>query len=213
MMEFKLGQLVVILSPFTDTEIYGNIKCITNKSLSLTVKTTGLLKEGWDILCIVLDNMDVYEFYSKVEFLEGNDVMIVRPMVDELSSIEKRSFSRVDCEIGFVASPMLINNISVEKSGKTFLGTIKNISAGGILAETKLCLPKGTVFSFKLKANYFIDCVARVRRVNEVPNEKKYEMGCEFINMSEENIKTISMFTFKEQLKNKRKELYDSIFK
>ncbi|MHB1394245.1 MAG: flagellar brake protein [Clostridia bacterium] len=213
MMEFKLGQLVVILSPFTEVELYGNIKFITDRSLTLTVKTAGLLKKGWDVLCIVIDDMDIYEFYSKVEFLEGNTVLIERPIETGLNSIEKRRFSRVDCEIGFVARPIIINNVSVAKSGKTFMGTIKNISAGGVLAETKLCLPKDTVFSFKLKANYFIDCIVRVRRVTEVPNEKIYEMGCEFINMSVENIKTISMFTFKEQLKKKRKELYESIFK
>ena len=213
MMEIKLGQLIVILSPFTEVELYGNIKFIADRSLTLTVKTPGLLKEGWDVLCIVIDDMDIYEFYSKVEFLDGNNVMIERPVENGLSSIEKRRFGRVDCEIGFVAIPMIINNISVAKSGKTFVGTIRNISAGGMLAETNLCLPRDTVFSFKLKVNYFIDCIAKVRRVSEVPNEKRYEMGCEFINMSIENIKTISMFAFKEQLKKKRKELYESIFK
>lgn len=213
MMEFKPGQLVVILSPFTDVEAYGNIKSITYESLTLSVNTAGLLKEDWDILCIILDNTDVYEFYSRVNFLEGNNVVIKRPTVDLLNTIEKRRFSRVDCEIGFVARPMLINNVSVEKLGKTFLGTIKNISAGGILAETNLCLPKDTVFSFKLKVNYFIDCIARVRRVTEVPDKKKFEMGCEFINMTIEDIKAISMFTFKEQLKRKRKEFYENMLK
>jgi hypothetical protein len=40
-----------------------------------------------------------------------------------------------------------------------------------------------------------------------------YEMGCEFINMKVENIKEISMFAFKEQLKRKRIELHDNIYK
>lgn len=212
-MEFKPGQLIVILSPFTDVEAYGNVKTIDNEFLTLSMNTAGLLKESWDILCIILDNTDVYEFYSKVNSLEGTNVVITRPIADELNVIEKRRFSRVNCEIGFVARPMLINNVSVEKLGKTFIGTIKNISAGGILAETNLCLPKDTVFSFKLKVNYFIDCIARVKRVTEVPDEKKYEMGCEFINMNIESIKAVSMFTFKEQLKRKRKDLYESVFK
>lgn len=212
-MEFKLGQLVVILSPFTDSEVYGNITFIADRSLTLSVKTAGLLKEGWDILCIVIDDMEIYEFYSRVEFLEGDNALIERPVENELSSIEKRRFNRVDCEIGFVARPLFINDVSIPKSGKTFLGTIKNISAGGILAETNLCLPKGMVFSFKLKVNYFIDCLAKIRRVSEVPNEKRYEIGCEFINMNVEDIKTVSIFAFKEQLKRKRKELYENVFK
>ncbi len=212
-MEFKLGQLIVVLSPFTDTELYGSIKYTTDESLTLTVKTAGLLKEGWDILCLALDNSDVYEFYSKVEVLEGNTVLISRPLIDRMSAVEKRRFSRVDCEIAFIGRPMFINNVSIANMGKTFHGRIKNISAGGILAETNLCLPKDMIFGFKLKANYFIDCMAKVKRVNEVPNENKHEMGCEFISMSMEDIKAISMFTFKEQLKRKRKELYESIFR
>lgn len=212
-MEFKLGQFVVILSPFTEVELYGNIKFVSDRSLTLTIKTAGLLKEGWDILCIAIDDTEIYEFCSRVQYLDGGNIMIDRPGKNGMNVIEKRRFSRVDCDIGFVARPMFINNVSVEKLGKTFVGKIKNISAGGILAETNLCLPKDMVFSFKLKVNYFIDCVARVRRVNEVHVEKKYLMGCEFINMSVENIKSISLFTFKEQLKKRRNELYESIFK
>jgi c-di-GMP-binding flagellar brake protein YcgR len=211
MMEFKLGQLVVIVSAFTEVEVYGNVKLITDRSLTLTVKTAGLLKEGWDVLCLVIDDMDMYEFYSKVELLDGTNVLIEKPIEKGLSEIEKRRFNRVDCEIGFVARPMIINNVSVAKSGKTFTGIIKNISAGGILTETNLCLPRDTIFDFKLKANYFIECIARVRRVSEVTNSKMYEMGCEFINMSEENTKIISMFTFKEQLKKKERALQEYI--
>lgn len=213
MMEFKLGQLVIIQSPFTEVELYGNIKFISEGTLTLTIKTAGLIKEGWDILCLVIDNTDIYEFCSKVQHLEGSGIIIDKPIQNELNTIEKRRFNRVDCEIGFVARPLIINNVSVEKLGKTFTGKIKNISAGGILAETNLCLPMDTVFSFKLKISYFIDCTARVRRISEVPDEKKYLMGCEFIGMSMENIKSISMFTFKEQLKRRRKDLYESVFK
>jgi len=209
-MEFKQGQIVVILSPFTDSEVYGNIKSISKETLTLSVNPTGLLSEGWDILCIILDDTDVYEFYSRINYLEGNNITVKRPKGEGLTTIEKRRFSRADCEIGFVARPMIINNISVSKSGKTFLGKIKNISGGGILAETNLCLPLNSVFSFKLKINYFVDCIARVKRVVEVPEEKKFQMGCEFIDIKIEDIKAISLFAFKEQLKKKRKEFYES---
>ena len=38
MAEFKLGQLIVILSLFTEVEIYGNVKFVSNESLTLTKK-------------------------------------------------------------------------------------------------------------------------------------------------------------------------------
>ncbi|HOM42333.1 MAG TPA: PilZ domain-containing protein [Bacillota bacterium] len=209
MMEFRDGQILVILSPFTDSEAYGYINSITEDSLSLSVNPAGFLRNGWDILCIFLDNNDIYEFYSEITYLEGNTIVIKRPIENQLNTIEKRRFARVDCEIGFVARPVTINNVSVEKLGKTFLGTIKNISAGGVLAETNLCLPVDSVFRFKLKTNYFIDCTAKVLRVNELPSEKKFQMGCKFVNMRIEDFKAISMFTFKEQLKKKRKQFYE----
>ncbi len=67
-------ELIVMLSPFTDVESYGNINSITGESIGLCINTAGLLKEGLDILCIVQDNSEVYEFYSKVkrkEFYES----------------------------------------------------------------------------------------------------------------------------------------------
>ena len=212
-MEFKPGQMIVILSPYDNIEIYGNITHTKAGVLELTVKTVSLLKESWDISCLVFDDADIYEFYSKVMVVDGKRVIIEKPSFDKLSTVEKRRFSRVDCSIGFVARLMFINDVSVGKLNKSFVGTIKNISAGGVLAETNLCLPKNTIFTFKLKINYFIDCIVRVRRVNEVPETKMYEMGCEFINMKVENIKEISMFAFKEQLKRKRIELHDNIYK
>lgn len=212
-MEFKAGQLIVILSPFTEIEVYANIRHVAESTLTLTVKTAGLLKEDWDILCIVMDDTVVYEFYSKVNFLESTNVVIQKPVSSGMSEIEKRRFNRVDYEIGFVARLMQINNISVAKAGKTFVGKTKNLSAGGILAATNLKLPVSTVFNFKLKVNYFIECTAEVKRVNENPEEENYLMGCEFVDMSLEEIKAISLFTFKEQLRIRQKELYESIFK
>lgn len=213
MADFKQDQIIVILSAFTEVEVYGTIKNLRSESIALTVKPTGLLKEGWDILCLVLGSDDIYEFYSSVEHLDGNNAVIKKPAESGMSSIEKRKFNRVDYETGFVGRPLIINNISVAKSGKTFTGKIKNISAGGVLAETNLCLPVDTIFTFKLKVNYFIDCTALVKRVYESPEGGSYLMGCQFINMSVENTKAISIFAFKEQLKIRQKELYESVFK
>lgn len=213
MVDFKQDQMIVILSAFTEVEVYGNIKRINDESITLTVKPAGLLKEGWDILCLVLGSDEIYEFYSSVEFLEANNIVIKRPEETEMTFIEKRKFNRVEYETGFVGRPMVINNISVAKSGKTFMGRIKNISAGGILAETDLCLPQDTIFCFKLKVNYFIDCTAIVKRVDENQEDGKYQMGCQFVNMNLEDTKAISIFVFKEQLRIRRRELYESVFK
>lgn len=212
-MEFKLGQLIVMLSPFTDTEIYGNISFALSDLLTVSIKTTGHLKVGWDVLCLVIDDTEIYEFYSRVIELEGSSVIISRPMSTGLSAVEKRRFNRVDCEIGFVGRPMIVNNVSVVKTAKPFSGKIKNLSAGGVLVGSNMELPQNAVFSFKLKVNFFIDCIAIVRRAGEADKDGLFELGCEFINMNIDNVKAISLYTFKEQLKKKRQELYESVFK
>ena len=53
MMEFRNGQFLVILSPFTDSEAYGYINSITEDSLILSVNPAGFLRNGWGILCIL----------------------------------------------------------------------------------------------------------------------------------------------------------------
>ncbi|MGE5677097.1 MAG: flagellar brake protein [Pseudomonadota bacterium] len=212
-MDFKAGLMMVILSPFDDFEIYGNIIQALDGAIALKLKAAGQLKAGMDISCLLFDDTEIYEFYSKVVEVSGTSLIVEKPEPDGLLSIEKRRFARVDCEMGFVARLMYINNISVEKLAKSFTGTIKNISAGGVLMTTNLRFPKDTIFTFKLKISSFIDCIARVRRVTELPGDKMYEIGCEFMNMNIDNIKAISMFTFKEQLKKRRKELKDSLFK
>ncbi len=212
-MEFKRGQLIVMLSPFTETEIYGNVSFALSELLTVTIKTAGHLKSGWDILCLVIDDTEIYEFYSKIVEMEGYSIIITCPEKAGLSAVEKRKFNRVDCEIGFVGRPMLIDNVSVAKTAKAFSGKIRNLSAGGVLVETGMEIPLQAVFSFKLKVNYFIDCLAVVRRASANKDGGCFQLGCEFMNMNIENVKAISLYTFKEQLKKKRQELYNSIFK
>lgn len=212
-MDFKTGQMIVILTAYNDMEILGNITGNGAGMITVRVKAAGLLKAGWEVSCLVFDETEIYEFYSRIISAEDNNIALEEPNIDDTNIVEKRRFGRVDCNIGFVARLMFLNDVSVEKLNKSFMGRIKNISAGGMLAETNLCLPKGTIFTFKLKINNFMDCIARVRRVSEVPGEKMYEMGCEFISMKLENIKEVSMFTFKEQLKRKRTELHKSMYR
>lgn len=212
-MDFKTGQMIVILTAYDDMEILGNITGNGAGMLTVRVKAAGLLKAGWEVSCLVFDETEIYEFYSRIISAEDNNIALEEPQIDDTNIVEKRRFGRVDCNIGFVARLMFLNDVSVEKLNKSFKGRIKNISAGGMLAETNLCLPKGTIFTFKLKINNFMDCIARVRRISEVPGEKMYEMGCEFLSMKLENIKEVSMFTFKEQLKRKRTELHKSLYR
>lgn len=207
-MQFVQGQLIIILVPFIDYELYANVKQYDENTIVLETKTITDLPVNKDILCIAVEDNNMFEFYSQVEVKEDNLIFVRKPLVDQLNVIEKRNFNRIGCNIGFIASPISINNKAILNSEKKFTGTICNISGGGILAETSLNLPVGMVFSFKLKLNFFIDC--KVRVIRTIASEAGiFSSGCQFMDMDLDSIKAISFFAFKEQLKQKRKELND----
>lgn len=205
-MEFVQGQLIIILAPFMDYEIYANVKQQDEDTLVLETKTSTDIPVNKDILCIAVEDDNMYEFYSQVDVKEDNLIFIRKPHVDQFNVIEKRNFNRIDCNIGFIAAPVSINNKTILNSDKKFTGNIRNISGGGILTETKLNLPVGMVFSFKLKLNFFINC--KVKVIRTIPSANgEYHSGCQFIDMDLDGVKAISLYAFKEQLKKKLKEL------
>lgn len=200
------GQLIIILAPFMDFEIYANVKQVTDESIMLELKADLDVPIDKEILCIVVDDENIFEFYTKITARNENLIFIKKPEGAEYKAIEKRKFNRVDCHVGFVATPVSINNIPIYNSDKKFTGTIKNISGGGVMVESNLNLPVDMVFTFKLKLNFFIDCKARVVRTDLVVKDI-YQSGCQFVDNSLENIKNISLYCFKEKLRQKRKEL------
>lgn len=206
-MKFIQGQLITILAPFMDYEVYANVSQINDDSILLEMKTNTDIPFNKDILCIVVEEDNIFEFYTQVITKERNSILVRKPEVNEYSVIEKRKFNRVDCNIGFVATPISINNIPIPNSDKKFTGMIKNISAGGVLVESNLKLPEEMVFAFKLKLNFFLDCKARIIRTLPVENDTIYQSGCQFVDNNIDNIKTISFYAFKEKLAEKRKEL------
>jgi c-di-GMP-binding flagellar brake protein YcgR len=193
-----------------EQEIYTNVKHIGDGKINLTVKSANILKEGKEVLCIVIKELEIFEFYSHVEESFEKTAYITKPIKSDFSNVEKRRFNRMDCNIGFIGRPVMIHDIMITKSDKQFSGTILNISAGGVLIQTNLKLPDYMIFKFKLKLNYFLECTAMIKRTFETDADNIYNSGCEFIEMPFEDMKTISLFVFKEQLKNRRKELNKS---
>ncbi len=206
-MQFIQGQLIIILAPFIDYETYAMVKHFDDNTVVLEVKTNKEVPINKEVLCIAVNDDSMFEFYTQISFRNEDMIFIKRPQQDQLSVIEKRNFSRINSNIGFVASPLSISNKTMINSDKKFTGLILNISGGGILTETNLNLPVSMVFGFKLKLNAFIDCKVMVKRTIASPESNTFRSGCQFIDMDIESVKEISLYTFKEQLKQKRKDL------
>lgn len=205
-MHLMVGQLVIILAPFMDYEIYAKVAQVSEDSATIEMKTDSEIPFDREILCMAVEDENIFEFYTQAIAKDNNLVFIKLPERNGYTEIEKRKFSRVDCNIGFVATPVSINNIPIPNSDKRFNGIIRNISGGGVLIETNLNLPVGMVFSFKLKLNFFMDCKAAIVRTLPAENGV-YHSGCQFVENNIDNIKTISMYAFREKLKQKRQEL------
>ncbi len=205
-MDILLGQLIVILAPFMDYEVYANVRQVKPDSIVLALKSNAEIPCDREILCIAVDDDNMFEFYTQVMARDGNMVYVKKPETKELSVIEKRKFNRVDCRIGFMGNPVSINNIPIPATDKKFIGTVLNISGGGVLIETNLNLPVDMVFNFKLKLNFFLDCKAKVIRTSAV-DKAFFQSGCQFVSSDLETVKTISMYAFREKLRFMRKEL------
>ena len=212
-MELKPGQLLVILAPFIDHEIYANIKIVNDDTLTITTKTSPSSLKGKEILCMVVDNAEIHEFYGEIEDLYENTIVISNPKSRGDIYFEQRRFTRVDCNINFMGKPAAINGIPIPNFNKMFTGTVLNLSAGGMLTETKLSLPENLIFTMKLKIDYFVELEARVVRNVSESESGMYETGCQFTNMTLDKVKTLSFYVFKEQLKIRKRELNNSIIK
>ncbi|MGB7605486.1 MAG: PilZ domain-containing protein [Lutisporaceae bacterium] len=206
-MQFIQGLLIIILVPFIDYETYSTVKHFDDNSIVLEVKTNKDLPINKEVLCIAVNGDSMFEFYTQINARNENLLFIKRPQLDQLNLIEKRNFNRINCNIGFVASPVSISSKTIYNSDKKFTGLILNISGGGVLTETSLNLPVGMVFNFKLKLNAFVGCKVMVNRTISSPESNIFHSGCQFIDMDIESVKEISLYTFKEQLKQKRKDL------
>lgn len=205
-MQLAAGQLIIILAPYLDYEIYATIKQLKDDNIMLEMKTDVEIPFDREILCMAVEGENIFEFYTHVIAKKDKIIFVKLPEFDGYSAIEKRKFNRVDCRIGFVATPISINNIQLTNNDKKFTGTIRNISGGGVMIETSLNLPPEMVFAFKLKLNFFMDCKAKIVRTIAL-DKSTYQCGCEFVENTLENVKNISLFAFREKLKQKRREL------
>ena len=209
-MECKINQLLIILSADMKQECYGNIRNFTSQYIEIGLKTNEDLKVGSELLCLAVDEPDVIEFYSKVIGSKNNTIQILQPIDAKTKKYEKRKFNRIDVSLGFSGICDRIVNSNINIYGKAFNGTVKNISSGGVMMICNLNLPVGLIFRFRLEMGSGMDCAAIIVRTENINNTGLYRYGCEFLNMNIENVKRISLFTFKQHMQILRQHMKDN---
>jgi hypothetical protein len=89
-------------------------------------------------------------------------------------------------------------------SGEFFMGTIRNISAGGIFLVTSQAIKTGAVFSFSHRFDKDLcQLQARIIRARGAA-AGGFGYGCQFIDLSSETEATIRKFVFAKQMEKQR---------
>lgn len=90
-------------------------------------------------------------------------------------------------------------------SGQFFIGTIKNISAGGIFLVTSQAIKVGERFSFthRFDERELSQVEGKILRVKRA-NSGGFGYGCQFVNLSSETEATIRKYVFAKQMEKQK---------
>jgi hypothetical protein len=105
--------------------------------------------------------------------------------------LDKRQHSRVGCEID-----SSFRNLDAEASKPISETLIQDISEGGIRFRTNHFIPvhNKLLFRIQMPNSKFIEAVARPAWIREIPNLRLFDIGAQFISLSDEDRTIIKEF-------------------
>ncbi len=114
------------------------------------------------------------------------------------SQNNRRLFIRLNNKLNLkyqvVKSPQ---KISLEKTSSEQFSILKNVSAGGILFIAFQQFPIGTILHINLELldnEEPIKCLVKIMRIREIEENKTYEMGACFLDLSNRERNRISRY-------------------
>ncbi len=105
--------------------------------------------------------------------------------------LDKRQYSRVGCELD-----SSFRNLDAEASKPISETLIQDISEGGIRFRTNHFIPvhNKLLFRIQIPNSKFIEAVARPTWIREIPNLRQFDIGAQFISLTEEDRVVIKEF-------------------
>ena len=160
---------------------------------------------GTNLDVIYEKNGDLYRFASQAigRKLEGNvHLLRIKPLSEE-EKIQRRYFFRFNCVRDLDYRVFADRETKEEERGDYLKGITKDISGGGICLCSDIKPEIGWYVEGKLLLNQDILFIGRVVRVINVHDRGKYiyEIGIEFVDITNMNRERIIGYIFEEQRK------------
>lgn len=175
----------------------------------LTVKIDGqyIQRESQIVKCTISNSNKtrVCLFETIIKYGNNDNVFLVSPNKDKIKIAQRREYIRVPVDKEVNCYLVGINDKKVE-SDKIFPAIIKDISGGGVLLNSALSLPLGTVlvFEIELGGTKFLLTIKVLRNLENDGDETR-NMGCVFIGIDDGDRQKIIAYCNKEQLVLRRR--------
>lgn len=162
-------------------------------------------KDDRQVNCIIPGDTKVCLFSTVIKGSIEGKLILSLPSSDNIQILQRRKYVRVPAQIDVKCFLIGFNNKMIN-SNKEFPATVKDISGGGVLLNSKLSPPIGTllVFELALENNSFVLTVKVLRNIENESGEGR-DLGCEFVGITDSDRQKVIAYTNKMLLKIKNK--------
>lgn len=206
---FHIGKTIKIEANMIPSYLFfkGTIENIEDNTLKIKIDGYYAQKDPQLVKCTITDETKskVCLFETVVSRALGGYLWLDMPKEENISIVQRREYIRVSLDKDVNCYLIGINERKVE-SNKVFPAKIKDISGGGVLLNSSLSLPPGTVLVFELELdqNKFLLTIKVLRNMESEANGMR-DLGCQFIGIDDGDRQKIIAYCNKEQMILKRK--------
>ena len=205
----KIGKVIRIEIGITPPcfLLQGTIEKTEENSFIVKINIGYIQKEPQEANCTIINDTmtQVCQFKTTIKHAENNLLTLVVPDEKDMQIVQRRRYIRVpinkevDC---------YLTGLNYRGAGgdKIFSATVKNIGGDGVLLNSPLSLPAGTISVFEIELDniQFLLTVKVLRAVENVENGTN-DLGCQFVGISDADRQKIIAYCNKRQLALKRK--------
>ncbi|WP_026476675.1 flagellar brake protein [Alkaliphilus transvaalensis] len=173
----------------------------------LVVKIEGQYAQGdiRKVKCTIPKDTKACIFETFILQGKGEEVLLKLPPIKQPELVQRRKYVRVSTDLPVNCFLIGFNDQKIE-SQKSFPAAVKDLSGGGVLINSSLSLPVGTVIVFELELNnQKMVLTAKVLRNTENMENNTRDLGCEFIGLDDSDRQRITAYCTRMQLMNKRR--------
>ena len=205
----KVGRSIKIEISIIPSYLFfkGFIENIKNDIFSIKIDGTYAQKDPQIVKCTITDDAKtkVCIFETIVKHVDKDHLILAIPEKEKINILQRREFIRVPLEKEVNCYLIGINDKKIE-SNKVFPATIKDISGGGVLLNSSLSLPPGTILVFEIELDHhkFLLTINVLRNIENEENGTM-DLGCQFIGIDDSDRQRIMAYCNKKQSILKRR--------